>query len=148
MPTLLQVRNYVDTRLADLWTNQIVPRETAYYAANQRFWQGVRVIDLESLPDNPQNAINVVLEAVPDLTRKPTDQATSWLAAGVNLGATIPMALEITVYDGPAGPGYVGQVWAKHNGTIYTRAQQSGSETWRTFGWRQAAEGSGGGVPG
>lgn len=140
MPTLTQVRNFVDARLTTLWTDVIVPRQETY-AGNHggRFWQGIRCIDLEGLLDNPQSALNVVLEMAPDLTRKPTDQAASWAAANVNLGATIPMALQIDTYDGPAGAGFVGQVWAKHNGTIYTRAQGYGPEAAaRTFAWRVA----------
>jgi hypothetical protein len=142
MPSLAQVRNFVDARLTTLWTDVIVPRQDTYFANNGKFWQGIRCLDLGNLLDNPQNALNVVLEMVPDLTRKPTDQATSWAAANVNLGATIPMALQIDVYDGPEGKGYVGQVWAKWNGTIYTRAQNHGPESWRTFAWRVAEAGS------
>ncbi len=137
MPTLAAVRSAVDARLADLWTNQIVPRQETY-ASNHggRYWQGILCIDLANLPDNLP-AAPAVLEAVPDLTRKPADQATSWLASGIALGATIPMAIAIDVYDGPAGTGYVGTVWAKHNGTIYSRAQATGPEAAeRTFAWR------------
>jgi hypothetical protein len=137
MPTISQIRNFVDARLATLWTDVIVPRQEQY-ASNHggRYWQGIRVIDLADLPNNPQNVNATVLETAPDLTRKPTDQATSWADAAIDLGATLPMAIAIDVYNGPLGTGYVGQVWVRHNGTVYTRAQNHGPEDWRTFSWR------------
>jgi hypothetical protein len=134
VPTLAQTRNAVDARLADLWTNQIVPRQAAYAAAHGgRFWQGIVIADLDALPDNPTGT-GEVAEVVPDLTRRAADHP-SWQAANVNLGATVPMALAIHTYDGPQGRGYVGQVWVRHNGTTYTRAQNSGPEAWRTRPW-------------
>jgi hypothetical protein len=134
MPTLAEVRDAVDARLADLWTNQIVPRQNTY-ASNHggRYWQGIITTNLAAMPDNLTTGS--ILEVVPDTTRKPTDQAESWAAASINLGATIPMALEIHAYDGPSGKGYVGIVWAKWTGTWYRRSQAFGPETWRTVAW-------------
>lgn len=134
----MQVRTFVDTRLADLWTNQIVPRQATYFANNGKYWQGILVLDLASLPNNPSSGSPTVLEAAPVLTRKATDHP-SWQTAAVNLGATIPMALQIDAYDGPQGRGYVAQCWVRWNGVTYTRAQNSGPEGWRTVAWQVAA---------
>ena len=134
MPTLAQLRNAVDARLATLWTNQVLPRQAAYFAAHGRYWQGIVTTDRINLP-NTLTADAAAAEMVPDKTRKPTDQNENWTDAGLPLEATIPMGLCIDVYDGPLGMGYVGVVVAKHNGTIYSRAQNFGPETWRTLPW-------------
>lgn len=138
MPTLTQVRNAVDSRLTTLWTGQIVPRQTAY-AANHggRFFQGLVTFTISSLPNNPSDANPTLLEVTPVLNTHPTDQAETWLDQGINLEATIPMALRMDCYDGPLGKGYVGTVWGRWNGNTYSRAQQFGPETWRTFAWVQ-----------
>jgi hypothetical protein len=136
MPTLVQVRNAVDVRLTTLWTNTIVPRQNAFFAARGKYWQGILTTDLLALPDNPNSGSGTVLEVAPATTRHPTDQAETWADAAIVLGATIPMALEIHTYDGPLGKGYVGIVWAKWANTVYRRAQNNGPETWRTEAWQ------------
>ena len=140
MPTLLQVRNAIDARLATLWTNQVIPRQTVY-ASNHggRFWQGLITFTISALPNNPSDANPAVLEVVPVLNTHPTDQASTWVDAGINLEATIPMAVQMDVYDGPQGTGYVGTVWARWNGNTYSRSQQVGPETWRTQAWAQVS---------
>lgn len=138
MPTLVQVRNLVDSRLTALWTGQVVPRQAAYAATHGgRYWQGYRTFVITSLPNNPSDANPTVLEVTPVLNTHPTDQPETWIDQGMNLEATIPMALQMDVYDGPLGRGYVGTVWARWNGNTYSRAQQFGPETWRTFAWVQ-----------
>lgn len=138
MPTLAQVRNAVDARLATLWTGQVIPRQTAY-AGNHggRFWQGLVTFTISALPNNPNDANPTLLEVTPVLNTHPTDQAFTWIDAGINLEATIPMALQMDVYDGPLGKGYVGTVWGKWNGNLYSRSQQVGPETFRTLPWAQ-----------
>lgn len=135
MPTLAQVRTAVDARLANLWTNQIQPKQAAFLAARGKYWQGIRTTVLTALPNN-LTADGTTAEVVPDTSVHPTDQAETWADANISLGATIPMALEIHTYDGLGGMGYVGIVYVKVNGTTYVRAQNNGPQTWRTFAWR------------
>lgn len=135
MPTLTQVRDAIDARLATLWTTQIVPKQDAYFVAYGKYWQGIITTPLASLPDNPSNGIPVLLEVIPTLTGHPTDQSETWADAQINLGVTIPMALEIHAYGGALGQGYVGIVYCRWNGNIYTKRQNSGPETWRTADW-------------
>lgn len=134
MPTLAQVRDFVDNRLANLWTNQIVPRQNVFFGNRGRYWQGLITTSTTALPNNTAASTGVI-EVTPRLNTRPTDQSETWADAGFNLEATIPMAIKIDVYNGAQGPGYVGQVWVKFNDTIFTRAQNNGPETWRTFGW-------------
>lgn len=135
MPTLVQVRNAVDARLTTLWTGQVVPRQAAYLAAHGRYFQGYATFSLAALPDNPSGGAATVLEVAPTTNTHPTDQAETWTDSGIVLGATIPMALRMDVYDGPQGKGYVGTVWARWAGNTYTRSQNFGPEDWRTQAW-------------
>lgn len=128
MPTLAQIRDAVDAKLAEWWPT-VTDRQAAYLAAKGRYWQGIRVIS----GDPPED-----MAAVPcNAAAKPTDQAEDWTAFGLALPATLGFVLRIDVYDGPAGKGYVATVEAKKNGVIYERARNVGPEAFRTFAWRQ-----------
>jgi hypothetical protein len=131
--TLAEVRTKVDNWLAPRW--QVVQdRQAAYFAANGRYWQGLRThtFDLEYTS-------TVDAEAQADaLDSAPTDQIENWLAVFPEFGVTpIPAVLIVDVYDGPLGHGYVAQLWVKFNGNIYTRSAQVGPEDWRAAGWQQ-----------
>lgn len=138
MPTLARVRMYVDDRLTDLWQNQIVPRQDAYFAARGKYWQGLRTGVLTALPDNTDDGRTDVREVSPLVLTHPTDQAETWTDAGIDLGSSIPMVLSIDTYGGPFGDGYVGTVWAMYDGDVFTRAQNRGAEDYRTYDWRRA----------
>jgi hypothetical protein len=122
MPTLAQVRTAADNKLTTLWPN-VQAREAAYFAAHGHYWQGIVTTDVDALPDNL--ATGTVLEMVPDLTRKPSDQPTSWAGEGLALGS-LPMALQIDVYEAPEGHGYVATVYVRYRGTTYYRSASVG----------------------
>lgn len=128
MATLAQVRQAVDTRLAQLWAT-IQARQDAYAAAHGgRYWQGLRTATI-----TPADGV----AALPDVgNATPTDQPQAWPSA--ILTTPLEMALQIDVYDGPLGAGYAATVQVQYNGTLYERAAQVGPETWRAFGWRAA----------
>ena len=138
MPTLAALKDAIEARLADLWTEQIVPRQARFYSNRGRYWQGVISTALVSLPDNVAGA-SPVLEVAPSLVGHPTDQPDSWLAAGIDLGLTIPMALQIDAYRGVLGDGYVGIAWARWDGKLYNRAKAFGPEQWQTHDWVRVA---------
>ncbi len=135
MPTLTQVRNAIDTRLATIWNNQVQPRQDAYFVAHGRYWQGLVTTLQINLPNNPSDGNNIILEMVPNLLGHPTDQSETWADNLIVLEATIPMAVEMWAYGGPLGQGYVGIVYGKWNGNVYKRSQNFGPESWRTEGW-------------
>jgi hypothetical protein len=135
MPTLAQVRTTVDARLADLWMNQIQPRQDAHFLRTGKYWQGLVTTQTALIPNNPDDA-SAVREVAPETDTHPTDQAETWTDAGIVLGSTLPMAIRVDVYDGPLGKGYVGVVYARWDTTIYVRSHNSGPETWRTDPWR------------
>lgn len=126
MATLAQIRNAVDAKLASLW-GTIQTRQDAYAAAHDgRYWQGLRTATI-----TPVDGVAVL----PDVGQNtPTDQPVAWPAA--ILTVPLAMALQIDVYDGPAGQGYVATVQVSVLGQTYERAAQVGPETWRQYGWR------------
>lgn len=128
--TLTQLRNEIDSRLADLWP-KVVSRQEAHLAARGRFWQGnwthdtipsALTADL-SFPEDNLNTTNV-----------PTSEQGTWTDIP-NLPVKACYRLRIDNYDGPLGKGFVGVVQVKHNGTIYERSRNHGPETWRTKAW-------------
>lgn len=137
MPTLARVRNVVDAELADLWQNQIVPRQDIYFANHGKYWQGLRTGILTAMPDNPDDGTTTVVRIAPLVLTHPTDQIETWVDAGIDLGTSVPMILQIDTYDGPLGKGYVGTVWAMWDGNAFSRSQNRGPETWWTEDWRR-----------
>ena len=133
MPTLAQVRTAVDTKLASLWGN-VQTRQANYFATHGRYWQGIITTDVDKLPDNL--ASGNVLEMTPDLTRRPSDQATSWVDVGLVSG-NLPMAIQIDVYQAPSGYGYIATVYVQYRGTIYFRSASvgpvDGSASWAIY---------------
>lgn len=125
MATPAQIRQAVDDRLAALWT-AIQNKEAAYYAANGKYWQGLRT--MSAIPADGATAL-------PDIgTATPTDQPDPWPAALRQVA--MEMALQIDVYDGPSGVGYVATVSVRINSRVWERAAQVGPETWRQHGWQ------------
>jgi hypothetical protein len=130
--TPAEIRDAVDAKLATLW-NAIQNKEATYASNHQgRYWQGLRTHTLE-----PSDG----LELLPTIgLTVPSDQADPWpLAIRTSL---LPMSIQIDVYDGPDGVGYVATVRVTINGQIWMRSAQVGPETWRQQGWHQAPSGA------
>lgn len=125
MATPAQIRDAVDARLATLWA--AIQNKEDTYAANHagRYWQGLRTHTV-----TPADGVTIT----PNIgTRTPSDQPDPWPLAIRN--ATLPMALQVDVYDGPEGVGYVATVTVAINGQDFQRSAQVGPETWRAKGW-------------
>jgi hypothetical protein len=127
--TPAQIRAQVDTALSNLW-GSITARQDTYFAnhGSQRYWQGL--ITHGSIPADGVTATPTVGSTVPSYEVS----ADAW-PAGI-LSQSLPMALEIHQYVRPDGvAGYVGIVRVVIAGNLWMRAQDSGSEPYRTFGW-------------
>lgn len=133
MPTLNQMRNAIDTWVTNRWPT-VVARQETYFGNHGHYWQGLRThlvvpaytnqIDGSKLGDR--------------LALSPTDQPSSWVDVLPEwVAELLPVTLEIHVYDGPRGKGWVAILEATHNGTLYRRAQNVGPETWMPHAWRQ-----------
>ena len=125
MATPAQIRNAVDTRLANLWST-IQTRQDAYHATHGRYWQGRRTHTLDPADGT---------EVLPDIgTACPPDSEpypASWRSQ------TYPMSLQLDVYDGPQGKGYLALVQVTINGPAWRRIAQVGPETQRVRPWHQ-----------
>jgi streptogramin lyase len=136
MATLNQVRTKVDDWLALKWPT-VKSRQQTYFDNHGRYWQGL--ITHSSVPVFTTNSDG---DAIPDdLSFKPTDGLLSWEDIFPDWeGALLPCAIKIDVYDGPQGMGYVGVVFVRYNGTVYSRSQNVGPESSRTKAWHIVEE--------
>ena len=131
MPTLLQVHSRANTWLTARWP-VVQARQEDYLAAHGHYWQGLKTATVE-----PKHTTAAFADAKQDrLAVKPTDHIEAWLDFLAEIDdLAIPAALICDVYDGPLGHGYVATVIAQYNGTVYSRSQNVGKETWRTLNW-------------
>lgn len=137
MATLAQLRTRVDDWLAARWPT-VLARQDAFFTNRGRYWQGLITHTVI-----PAHTTAVDADVVADrLAMHPTDQAQSWLDVLAELsGIVFPAALVMDVYDGPQGKGYVATIFVRHNGTLYSRSQNVGPESFRTQAWAVAREG-------
>ena len=136
MPTLAQVRNRVDNKLANVVWPLIVAKQEVYFDANDVYWQGLRTHSIE-----PAHVTADYADTVPtELDGSPNDQPVSWTTFIPEINTSLPAAFVSDVYHGPEGQGFVISVYARYNGTLYSRSQNSGPETWRTVGWHSVDE--------
>lgn len=119
-----------DQMLADLQA-ALAGVQTSYLASKGRYWQGL---------STPATVPADGTELAPDLTRRPTDQTETWTGAGVALPATVPVAVRVDVYDGPAGWGYVVAGLLTIGSRQYERRINVGPESYRqTNSWEVIA---------
>jgi hypothetical protein len=131
MPTLNQVRTKVDAWLADKWPT-VVARQQNYFANRGQYWQGLRTHSAVPAFTNSQDGD----AAADQLNAQPTDAFSNWSNVFPEWdGLPIPCALQIDVYDGLEGKGWVATVWVRYNGVLYTRSQNVGPESWRSQAW-------------
>ena len=106
----------------------IIPVQNQYFNKGIHF-QGINTPDIP-----PDDGATVV----PDLSKKPTDQAESW--ADMFTGPTaLPGAwncqMQIDVYDGPLGKGWTLTGRATKLPTVMSKVWNFGPETWRETDW-------------
>lgn len=132
--TLASARLKVDTWLTNIWPT-ITARQDTYFANNGRYWQGLlscagtnTIPNFTAASDGDAQADNI--------NSKPHYQAESIADVFPSLaGINLPAAFLCDQYVGSLGAGYVVSVFVRFNGTIYTRSQNRGPESWRTASW-------------
>ena len=157
MPSLNQVKGRVNTYLEDTVWPVIVTRQEIYkdgvidhyeddgeggqypvYSSQPHgtYWQGLKTHAIE-----PDHVTDDYADTLPDLLDgQPSDQPVSWTDWIPEINTAMPCAFVIDVYDGPSGQGFVAAVYARYNGTLYSRSQNSGPEGYRTVNWHQVDE--------
>lgn len=118
MPTPREIRDAIDTRLAALWPT-LKARQDAYCASHGRYFQGLRTHS--AMPDEGNN------RAADRINSRPTDQAETWSDFGIG-SFTESFAVEIDVYDGPRGKGWIARCYVTAAGRTFTRAKGEGPE--------------------
>lgn len=114
-----------DTILADLKA-ALAPIQADYFALKGRYWQGLQTP--LAIPKDGG-------EATPEKAHHPTDQAETWEDIAVPFPSALPIAVEVHVYDGPSGHGYILLGKVELAGKRWMRAINVGPETWRTREW-------------
>lgn len=135
MPTLNQVRTYVDQKLSDLW-DYANDRQTIYAQNHGRYWQGLitRKMLRNHLPADPTVQEDDVL---PDDQEYDQDgnpihaevigvagsHTLGWRGALPALPAKLPCVFQADEWQSPSGIGWKLTVWVKYDGTIYSRSR-------------------------
>lgn len=141
MATLNQVRNRVDAWLADKWPT-VVARQQNYFANRGEYWQGTKTHTIVPAHTNSLDGDSLADR----LASGPSDAYSTWANVFPEwAGTLIPAALQIDVYGGPQGKGWVATIFVRFNGTLYSRSQNVGPESHRTEAWHVVNEGGPGG---
>ena len=138
--TLGQVRDAADARLATLWVDVIRPGELAWFANYGTYGQCVHTLNIP----NTVAADAQVQELLPVTDVHIHDsngESCKDIFGAVPINVNLPFAIAVHVYGVSSDQGFVGQVWLRYEGTIYTKAKNYGPETGRTFDWRAVEEG-------
>jgi hypothetical protein len=132
MPTLRQVQTKVDDWLTNNWSS-LVARQQNFYANRNNYWQATST---HSTP--PSFASNRQGDAPPDqLDTNPTDEFENWRTAFPQWdGVDIPCSLQIDIYQGDAGKGWVLHITFKYDEVIYRKSVNVGPEPSRERDWR------------
>ena len=124
MPLSQTLKDQVDPIIDDLVT-QLTSIQSTYKTGNAKYWQGLPCVSI--IPSDG-------IEESTDLTVKPTDQTETWNDEAISLAATLPVCLQVNVYDGPLGHGYTVIAVVKEAGQTYSRSVDTGHES-RTEAW-------------
>lgn len=135
MANLNQLRNRVNSWLTAKWPI-IVAKQQQFYNRHGRYWQGLRTHNQTPQHTNSQDG-----DSVPDkLDDKPTDQVDkpAWRNIFPDwLSEQFPASLQIDVYSGPQGQGWVASIEIEFQGVRYRRSQNVGPENYRTQDWHR-----------
>ncbi len=96
---------------------------------NQYFNKGLNFQGINTPSTPPDDGASVV----PDLSKKPTDQAESWadmfnIPDGTALDPTWACSMQIDVYEGPLGKGWTLTARARKDTTLMSKVWSFGTE--------------------
>lgn len=129
MPTPVEIRQICTKWIEDRWPT-LVNRQTVYFAARGRYFQGLSTHG-SSLPEDGVEVKPTTLNTI-----KPTDQTDYWKDFW-NLNTDLPVALKIDSYDGPLGKGFVVTFMVNLSKGKWIKIKQSGPEAGRERDWHQ-----------
>ena len=119
-----EAKNRADAEIQAV-LSKIEERQTESLSADGRFWQGKNTHS-----EDPEDGSITTADR---LDEKPTDQALGWPSGGVSDS----ISLEVHVYDGPAGKGWVLIARVKSAGRSYIKSINNGPESYRNADWSE-----------
>lgn len=137
MANLVQLRDRVDTWLADKWPT-VVARQENYRTNRGVYWQGLKTHTITPVHTNGSDG-----DSIPDqLNASPTDQFSNWSTVFPEWdGVPIPCSLAVDVYSSPEGEGWVATLEVVFNGVTYSRSQNVGPLSNLTKAWHEVEVG-------
>jgi hypothetical protein len=112
MATLAQIRTKVDSFLADLWANTIVPKEEAYFALHGHYAQ-VLVSPVVRVSDDGTGIF----------TKRPPSDEHFASDFDLTIATPIPAQIEIHTHDGVEQHGFTAHVYVEVLGKLYHRSK-------------------------
>ena len=112
MATLIQIRNKVDTFLADLWVSKLVPKQEAYFARHGRYAQVL--ISPEALVSD--GAESIFVKRPPSDEKNPND-------FDFTIDVPIPMQIVIDTHDRGELHGFTVTATVEVLGKKYSRSK-------------------------
>jgi len=131
MPSLQEVKDSIDSRLAEL---------SGYIEAKQAECYGAFGIYFQALETHSTPPVDGTVTPADQLDLKPTDQPFGWADVG-GFPLTEPVAsVRIDTYHGPKGRGFVVVMTFVFDSVTYTKSVNFGPESERSHDWQGAVE--------
>lgn len=128
MPTTEEIlQNAYDRYLA--WESDVQVIQDSYIQSNDGYAQALPIVSETPADGNTK--------APDQTTSKPTDQAESWEDLATDLPSEVMNRIQIDVYDGPNGKGYVAVLRYIVSGTLYRKDINYGPESYRDEDWQE-----------
>lgn len=112
MATLAQIRTKVDYFLADLWVNEIVPKEEAYFAKHGRYAQ------ILVSPTTP-----VADDATATFVKRPPTDEQFESDFTFQIVSPVPAQIEIHTHNNGGQHGFTAHVWVEVLGKRYHKSK-------------------------
>lgn len=129
MPTLQQVRDYINPRLNTLW-DILVARQAVFYS-NRGYCAELIASHLDAaIPSNADDASDTITQVAPTrLADTKTDTAYSWsnVLTPTQLAnlASLPMSIRCDSHAYTNGHGFTLVVFVRWNGKLYTNTKRA-----------------------
>lgn len=117
----------VDQDIAVIWPTVVLRQSRFFEMTRGRYWQGLATHDDPPADGNP---------APPDnWWDHPSDQPFEWRHINILPYTPLAYSVQMDVYDGPYGPGYIARFQITIDGLTYERTIVEGGEVFREEPW-------------
>lgn len=106
----------------------IATDEAGRQISRGKYFQGLRTHNILPADGN---------KIAPDKTKKPADQGENWADIGIVLPSSMELAVQVDVYEGPRGWGYVVIGIIEIAKKVWRKAINVGPEDYRNSDWQE-----------